>query len=114
MTISIGWRARTAPSGAESVVWDVQAAEATNETDLDGLSYSSVLNFAADSATTTQGAHIITSSTVDVSTFGFEAGKTYFFRVTRDTADANDDLDTRTDTNDDAMLLWLSMEFPQA
>ena len=98
----------------EDVVWQFEYAVVTDGTDLDGLSYTAVVA-TADPATTTQNALIKTTVSETVANLtGWAAGALIYCRWSRKSTDANDTLDTRANTNDDALLRQVAVVLPQA
>ncbi len=57
---------------------------------------------------------IRTTWTETLSNLGWVAGDTVYGRWSRKSTDANDTLDTRADTNDDALLMHTAVIIPQA
>jgi len=112
VTFRLYWIPRTAPAIAENVVWTFQHAPVNGAEDYD-ITYTEE-KATASAASTTQDTTTETTWTETVSNLGWAVNDIVFFRVTRDSADANDTLDTRADTNDDALLLGFSIEIPLA
>ena len=113
VTFEIAWQARTAPASAENVLWEIDTCAVDNEEDYDCASWTTD-TATADSATTAQDNLIHTEWTETITNLGWTAEDTVYFRFSRDSADANDTLDTRTDTNDDAQAHRYTIRIPRA
>jgi len=104
------WKPRVAPVVAENVVWEIESiAVATGESWDQALASKGTNVSAAD---TTADQITIGIATISVSTMGWVAGDTVVLRFSRDADNASDTLDTRADTDDDALLFGLEIKIP--